>query len=534
MSQPIELALSTIAATGEAVGYLPDADWVRNPDQKADERAVLVADAIPGERVLVEIVEREDGWLYGRLLEIVEASPDRVTPPCPYFGPPAPVRLPDGSFLNPEGAPRCAGCLWQHMGYERQLALKREIVVAQIADNGQLESTAHKSRQTAEKLVQEVVALGDPRNPDEDTILDFGFCTEMDFSLDKNGRLCLPDRAGGLLAVEECLLHQPQLAQLFAAFAVDPETGAALAQELTGVSLVVGGTGEELVDGQGGALVLESRRGDAPQMDLDLPVNVFLRRPAGDEIQADLLVGEWTHAASAGAATLAVYPPLGDRRLSWPHALGNEAIPMIAGTLLDVQPFEYLLDIWAGFGANSVVLAEQCATIVAVEEDDMAAAALQSNLAGLDSVDLLGGPPKRVLGEMVEQNYRVHAALLSPPAVDDLLPLLPYLIGMGVSRLAVISDESAALAASLAAIRAKGYALTSIQPVDLQPQQESVTLIARFDRLTDAVPVAAQPAPQSQPQSPAARPRRSAEPALPANSRRTRGIKKGSGKGRSR
>jgi len=533
MPQPIELTLTTIAASGEAVGYLPDTDWVRNPDQKGDERAVLVADAIPGERVLVEIVEREDGWLYGRLLEIVEASPDRVTPPCPYFGPPAPVRLPDGSFLNLAGARRCAGCLWQHIGYERQLALKREIVVAQIA-SGMLESTAQKSRQAAEKLVEEVVALGDPHSPDGDAVLTFDFCTEMDFSLDKSGRLCLPDRMGGLLAVEECLLHQPQLSQLFAAFAVDPETGAALAQELTGVSLAVGGTGDELVDGQGGALVLESRRGDAPQLDLDLPVNVFLRRPAGDEIQADLLVGEWTHSAAAGAVTIAVYPPLGDRRLSWPHALGNEAIPMIAGALLAVQPFEYLADIWAGFGANSVVLAEQCATIVAVEDNPMAAAALQSNLAGLDSVDLLGGPPERVLTEMVEQNYRVHAALLTPPAMTDLLPLLPYLIRLGVSRMAVISDESAELAASLAAIRAKGYALTTIQPVDLQPQQESVTLIARFDRLTDAVPVAARPAPQSPPQSPTARPRRSAEPALPANSRRTRGTKKGSGKGRSR
>lgn len=523
MSQPLELTLTTIAPSGEAVGHIP-----------GDARAVLVADAIPGERVRVEITEGADGWLYGRLLEILEASPDRVTPPCPYFGPSAPVRLPDGSFLNPDGAPRCAGCLWQHMGYERQLALKREIVVTQIASSGQLAATAPKSRLAAEAVVEDVVALGDPRDPDGDTILDFGFCTEMDFRLDKSGRLCLPDRTGGMLAVEECLLHQPQLAQLFAAFAVDPETGAALAQELTGVSLAVGGASDELGDGQGGALVLESRRGDAPQLDLDLPVNVFLRRPAGDEIHADLLVGEWTHTAVAGGALLAVYPPLGDRCLSWPHVLGNEAIPMIAGALLEVQPFEYLLDIWAGFGANSVVLAEQCATIVAVEDDSMAAAALQSNLAGLDSVDLLGGPPRRVLGEMVEQNYRVHAALLSPPVLGDLLPLLPHLISMGVSRLAIISDESAELASSLAAIRARGYALTAIQPVDLQPQQEGVTLVARFDRLTDAVPVAAQPAPQSPPQSPAARPRRSVGPALPENSRRTRGIKKGSGKGRSR
>ncbi len=522
MPQPIELTLTKISPSGEAVGSLP-----------GDARPVLVADAIPGERVRVEIVDSDDEQQYARLLEVVEASPDRVTPPCPYFGPPTPVKLPDGTILNPESAPRCAGCLWQHIAYERQLALKREIVARQLV--------AHS------KLVEDVVALGDPARPDEDAVLAFGYCTEMDFGLDKRGRLCLPDRNGGLLAVDECLLHQPQLAQLFAAFAPDEETdaemgaalaaelsGVSLAAELSGVSLAVGGTGEELSAEHGGALVLESRRGDAPQLDLDLPVNVFLRRPAGETAQADLLVGEWTHRAAAGAATLAVYPTLGDRRFVWPHVLGNEAIPTIAAALLEVQPFEYLLDVWAGYGVNALVLAEEVATIVAVEEDPLAGAALQSNLAGVDSVDFLGGPPDRVLKEMMRDNYRVHAALLSPPEVADTLPLFTHLLKLGVTRLVIISDDSAGLAGSVAAIQARGYALTAIQPVDLQPQQESVTLIARFDRLADATPGYVPPEPQSRPQSRPARPPRLEESPRRARSRRTGGTKKGSGTKRSR
>lgn len=521
MPVPIELNLTTIAAGGEAGGYLP-----------GDERIVFVADAIPGERVRVEITESYEDWQRGRLLEILESSPDRVTPPCAYFGPPSPVRLPDGSILNPNREPRCGGCAWQHIDYARQLALKREIVVDQFTALGPLESTAGKSRRAAEKLVEDVVALGDPNSPDEDAVLAFGFCAEMAFGLDRQGRLALPDRNGGLLPVEECLLHQSQLAQLFDAFAVEPETGAALAEELTGVTLAVGGTGEELSAGRGGALILESRRGDAPQLDLDLPVNIFLRRATGDTAQADLLVGDWTHRARVGGSTLAVYPPLGERRFSWPHVLGNEAIPLLAAALLEVRPFDYLIDIWAGYGANCVALAEESATIIAVEDDPLAGAALQSNLAGLDSVDFLGGAPERVLQEMVRDNYRVHAALLSPPEVADALPLLPHLSGLGVSRLALITDDSSGLARSLADMQARGYALAAVQPVDLQPHQENVTLIARFDRLQEATPGFSPPAPQSPPQSPAAPRQRSRELARPANSRRTRGTKKGSGKGR--
>lgn len=473
MLQTIELTLTGIAAGGEAAGYLP-----------GDERIVFVADAIPGERVRAEIVESQEGWQRGRLLEVLESSPDRVTPPCPYFGPPAPVLLPDGSSLNPTGAARCGGCLWQHISYVRQLALKQEILVEHFVTLGQLESTPPKSRRTVEALVEDVIALGDPGSPDEDAVLAFGYCTEMSLALDSQGRLALPDRSGGVLAVEECLLHHAQLGQLFAAFAVDPETGAALAAELTGVTLAVGATGDELGAGRGGALVLESRRGDAPQLDLELPVNVFLRRAAGDKEQTDLLVGDWTHRAAAGETTLAVYPPVGERPLAWPHSLANEAIPTIAAGLLEVRPFEYLIDIWAGFGANCVVLAETAATIVAVEEDPLAGAALQSNLAGLDSVDFLGGAPDRVLKEMARDNYRVHAGLLTPPEVTDALPLLSHLAGLGVSRLALITDDAVGLARSLAAFRAKGYTLTRIQPIDLQPHQNGVMLIARFDRGT--------------------------------------------------
>ncbi len=530
MPLSIELTLTSIAPDGRAIGYRPD-----------NEQAVVVADAIPGERVRVEIVESEaegqqENWLSGRLLAVLEASPDRVPSPCPYFGPPTPVALPDGSMLNPDGAPRCGGCMWQHIAYERQLALKREIVVNCLADAHVVIPAANglANELTNDELVDDVIALGDPTSQDEDAVLAFGFCTEMDFGLDRNGRLSLPARTGGLVAVDECLLHQSQLAQLFAAFAVDPETGAALAEELTGVSLAVGGTGDLLADGQTGSLVLESRRGDLPQLDLDLPINVFVRRPAGEDAQADLLVGEWTHAAAVGATTLAVYPPLGERRLFWPHVLGNEALPMIAGSLLEVQPFDYLLDIWAGFGANSVILAEQVATIVAVEDDPLAGAGLQSNLAGVDNVDFLGGPPERVLGEMVRDNYRVHGALLSPPDVADVLPLLPHLIGLGVGRLAIVAEDCHGFVASLGAIQSRGYGLTAIQPVDLQPHQSGVTLIARFDRLAESTPGYVPPVYQPPPQSRPARPARSEESPRRAKSRRRQGTKKGSGTKRSR
>jgi 23S rRNA (uracil1939-C5)-methyltransferase len=75
-----------------------------------DGRVVFVAGALPGERVLVELTEEKARWARGQVVEVVEASTDRVTPPCPHVA--------DG----------CGGCTWQHVAHDAQEALKETIV----------------------------------------------------------------------------------------------------------------------------------------------------------------------------------------------------------------------------------------------------------------------------------------------------------------------------------------------------------------------------------------------------------------------
>ena len=84
-----------------------------------DGRVVLAAYGIPGEDVMVEIAERHDGYLLGRVVEVLTPAPARVDPPCPYYGP-------------------CGGCQWQHIDYPEQLRLKEEIVREQMRRIGRL------------------------------------------------------------------------------------------------------------------------------------------------------------------------------------------------------------------------------------------------------------------------------------------------------------------------------------------------------------------------------------------------------------
>lgn len=74
-----------------------------------DGRRIFVAGALPAERVLVMPRRRRRRYEEADLLDVLAASPSRVSPPCPYFG-------------------RCGGCALQHLDYAAQLQFKQRVV----------------------------------------------------------------------------------------------------------------------------------------------------------------------------------------------------------------------------------------------------------------------------------------------------------------------------------------------------------------------------------------------------------------------
>jgi 23S rRNA (uracil1939-C5)-methyltransferase/tRNA (uracil-5-)-methyltransferase len=106
--QEIELSVATLTNLGIGLGRveLPGADagrrWV-----------VMVAFALPGERVRVRVFRNHANYSEADLVEVLEASPDRIAPKCPLFG-------------------RCGGCQYQNLEYDEQLGWKRRQVAELI------------------------------------------------------------------------------------------------------------------------------------------------------------------------------------------------------------------------------------------------------------------------------------------------------------------------------------------------------------------------------------------------------------------
>src|SRR6202050_3919647 len=78
-----------------------------------DGKAVMVAGAVAGDNLEVEIVSERRDYAVAKIREIIRASADRRVAPCPYL-------------------PRCGGCDWQHIDYGAQVRFKGEVVAREL------------------------------------------------------------------------------------------------------------------------------------------------------------------------------------------------------------------------------------------------------------------------------------------------------------------------------------------------------------------------------------------------------------------
>lgn len=83
-------------------------------------KAVFVPFVLAGEKIEASLTEQKPGFARARADSIIESSPHRIQPACPYFS-------------------RCGGCHYQHASYEHQLEIKKEILRESLRRTAKLE-----------------------------------------------------------------------------------------------------------------------------------------------------------------------------------------------------------------------------------------------------------------------------------------------------------------------------------------------------------------------------------------------------------
>ncbi|HNQ13789.1 MAG TPA: 23S rRNA (uracil(1939)-C(5))-methyltransferase RlmD [Bacteroidia bacterium] len=88
---------------------------------KEDGMVYFIEKAVPGDIVDIHVTKKKKNFIEGRVIEIIEKSPFRITPNCQHFG-------------------FCGGCKWQHFDYSKQLEYKQKQVIDVFHHLGKMEN----------------------------------------------------------------------------------------------------------------------------------------------------------------------------------------------------------------------------------------------------------------------------------------------------------------------------------------------------------------------------------------------------------
>jgi len=290
---------------------------------KIDGKAFFVDGVLPDELATGTIAVDKGSW--GRIIldEVLEPSPDRSEPPCPYFD-------------------RCGGCQWQHGRYEAQLAWKRSIVVGQLAHLGR----------HPDPPVRQTVAPGPP----------FGYRNRMDYRVTEGRPALYERRSKQLVPLGSCELLHPNLAATFI------DLG-----DLSGVDELTMRTATSTGD------VLVIIEGSVPAQASSWGCNVAIVTVDG--------VRAVHGTASIDETVAGIAFRITGRSFFQNNTAGAEALVALVAEAAELGPNDTLLDAYSGGGLLAAGVGRSAGRVLTVELDQTSAEDLQTNLnrAGVGS-----------------------------------------------------------------------------------------------------------------------------------------------------
>ncbi|MGE3490710.1 MAG: class I SAM-dependent RNA methyltransferase [Vicinamibacterales bacterium] len=386
---------------------------------------VFVAGAIPGEVVEAEVEKVQRGTAWAITRAVIAASPDRIAGAA------------DGG---------CGGCVFSHIGYERQRAIKAAIVE---------DSFRRLARITLDAPVDVVGSPIDGYRMRARLHVRggrIGFFREGTHSLCDPGptRQLRPDTLAVLLALEQALkgLGRDVVSEVELSENVDASERALHLELIARLDPA--------------PLVAATRIAGLVGVTCAPPETARTTELWGTATVADVVSGARMsrHARSFFQGNRFLLQPLVDHVLS--HVTRGP-----------------VLDLYAGVGLFS--LSAACAghgPVVAVEGDASSAADLRRNAAGRTDLKVRSESVERYLPGAA----RAETIVLDPPRTGLSKEALAGVIAVGASTVVYVSCDIATLARDARLLLDAGYRLAGVRAFDLFPNTAHVETVIAFAR----------------------------------------------------
>jgi 23S rRNA (uracil1939-C5)-methyltransferase len=425
---------------------------------------VFVPGGVPGDRLEVRLNQVRPRFARGEIERVVTPSALRTEPPCPYFG-------------------RCGGCRLQHVRYEAQLEFK--------------------ARQVGECLSR-LGGLGPagsiPVQPIIGAVETFGYRNKMEFTFaEVDGQVIVglheAERYDRILDIERCLLQSEAMNAVLAEVrAFVRERGWRVYQP-------------EREEGLLRFLVLREGQATGERM-----ANLVTASP---DVATARSLAEWLRVRCPGvtavvlnvnpkkaavAVGLEEHPIAGNERIR--ERLGGLDFTISANSFFqtntrqaerlfglvveyaDLTGRETVFDLYSGTGAISLLLARQARAVYGIELVTAAIEDATRNAAanGVTNCTFLAGEVRHVLPDLLRKGIRAEVVVADPPRAGFHPKALRAVLALAPGRIVYVSCNPGTLARDLGVLRAGGYRITAVQPIDMFPHTPHIEVVATLER----------------------------------------------------
>ena len=425
---------------------------------RLEGRVVFVPFTIAGERwnVRLEKVNKTVAW--GRGVELLRPSPERLGPGCPVFG-------------------RCGGCQFRHMTYAEELRAKGQ----RIAD----------ALERVGGVRLDLPPLLGAESPDR-------YRNKVQFPVAPGRRGpavgYYRPRSHDVLDVADCLLQPETVTALRLAFLgwmedfhVPPYEETSRSGLIRHLYVRTNRAGEALccVVANGSSLPHTQELVRRLRQAVPALAGVVLNQNTRD---TNVILGPDYHTlwgrdfleeTLCGMTFRLSVPSFFQINRAQTERLYAQALDFagLTGT-------ETVLDLYCGIGTISLALAQRAAQVIGAEIVPQAIEDARANAArnGVDNVRFLCGDAGQTAAQLAREGIRPQVICVDPPR-KGLAPEVPAILaGMAPERIVYVSCDPATLARDVKRLAELGYRTVRAQGVDLFPRTAHVETVAELVR----------------------------------------------------
>ena len=402
---------------------------------RIEGKATFIPYTIPGETVAVTITEEKKNYQRARLDQIIISSPDRTEPPCRHY------------FT-------CGGCSYQHVKYERQLALKRQVVEETLKRIGRIDIK-----------VNPVIGMENPwhyRNKVE-------WHTGQEAGEPLLGYYI--NNTHKLIDIEDCLLISEEMKDAsryiknrLQQLRVPVACKVTVRQSTLGQLMIIfSGTGTSEID----FAQLADCFKEASLYSIDQGI-VCLHH---GETRLNEKLGEITFEISPQAF------------FQVNHSQTEKMLDIIKD-YAQLRRSDTVLDAYCGTGSIALSLAQDAKRIVGVEEFKAAIKDAKRNafLNNITNNQFIKGTCEDII-PILEDDFNV--IILDPPRNGCKKELIQAVINKSPRSIIYVSCNPSTLARDLAVLKDSIYQVKEVQPIDMFPQTHHVETVVLMSRVKD-------------------------------------------------